>query len=257
MKPCFVLLTDFGLQDAYVGQLKAVLLSRCPEAQIIDLSHGILPQNVVQAALILKTSYKYFPKHSIFICIVDPGVGTSRKIILVDSGNYTFLAPDNGLLSGVLDTEKTYSLYQIVNPSKKTLVSSTFHGRDILAPAATAFAQDRGRFLKTLKRLSSIEPLKFPRVKRTKNQMAGEIIYFDHYGNAISNISRDFLREKEWRDKKVYINGKKIMWCETYGLAKSSVIALWNSSALLEVAVPSGSAKEKQRLKIGDEVFIR
>jgi len=140
-KKFIVLLTDFG-NDFYVGQIKGVIKSIFNDVEIIDLTHNIQPQNVIQAAVVIGESYKYFPKGSIFICVVDPGVGSKREIILVKKDSYLFLAPNNGLLTKIIDNN--CKVYKVVNEKyflKPT--SFTFHGRDIFAPVAAYLAKGK------------------------------------------------------------------------------------------------------------------
>ncbi len=139
--PCIALLTDFGSSDAYVAATKAVIVSICPAARILDITHNVAPQNIDQGAYLLWSIYKYFPKRTIFVSVVDPGVGTTRKVLLVQSSRYSFITPDNGLLKFLLPDLSCYSVREVKNASYfREDVSSTFHGRDIFAPVAAHLA---------------------------------------------------------------------------------------------------------------------
>ena len=202
-----VLTTDFGLSDPYVGVMKGVILGINPSAAIIDLTHQVQPQNLVHASFLLKTSHSYFPPDSIHVAVVDPGVGTFRKAILLTSPAGSFVAPDNGILSGVLEAfldrhpadggavpvPASCAAYELTNPDFQLHpVSSTFHGRDIFSPAAAhlslgAAAESFGPPLQELVWLP------FPQPSVQGNQIAGQVIYVDHFGNLVTNVPRDLL----------------------------------------------------------------
>ncbi|MCD6232212.1 SAM-dependent chlorinase/fluorinase [Candidatus Aerophobetes bacterium] len=193
-----VLLTDFGLENNFTGVVKGVIYSVNPEAKIIDLTHNISPQDIKEGAFYLLTSYKYFPQNTIFVVVIDPGVGSKRKIVLVKTAKYYFLAPDNGVLSWVLKKEKIERIIEVseekyfINP-----VSSTFHARDIFAPVAGYLSKGSPveNFGKEVKRIAFFP---FPQPKIEKNFIKGKILLIDRFGNAITNLSLkefDFLRE--------------------------------------------------------------
>ncbi|TLY27641.1 MAG: SAM-dependent chlorinase/fluorinase, partial [Ignavibacteria bacterium] len=136
-RPTIALLTDFGLSDPYVGSMKGVISAIAPGTPILDLSHEVLPQNITQAGYLLWSCYKYFPAGTIFVCVVDPGVGSGRRVLCVDGAGYRFLGPDNGLLQLVLDSLDGYSIVIVENRRYfRNEISPTFHGRDIFAPVA-------------------------------------------------------------------------------------------------------------------------
>ncbi len=253
MKPTIVLLTDFGVKDEYVGVMKGVILSSCPQASIIDLSHEVRAQNILQAAVILRNAYRFFPQRSLFVCVVDPSVGTDRKIIYLKTQNYSFLAPDNGLLGLVVQQEKKLKLLKVsMSPSKNDKISNTFHGRDVFAPIAAYLAN--GGEDKTLgNSLSRICSLKYPATKTIKGKVFGEIIYFDHFGNAISNICKRDINGTKF--KRVIIKKRTVPICKNYSESKR-LLALFNSNDLLEISQPNGSAQAQARLKIGEKVVL-
>ncbi|MBI3316954.1 MAG: SAM-dependent chlorinase/fluorinase [Candidatus Omnitrophica bacterium] len=261
MRRPIVLLTDFGLKDHYVGVLKGVIESLAPGTPVIDLSHEIAPQNILQAACLLEISYSYFPQKSIFVCVVDPGVGTSRKAIAVKTSRYYFVAPDNGLLSLALQHEKILSLRHIENIRffLTSSPSSTFHGRDIFSAVGAHLAnRDSEKIFNRLGRtLKSFRRVHSPALTKEAKTIRGEIIYFDHFGNAITNIRRSDAPESFWKKGKVYVNHKNIgPLCETYGKGKAGLKALWSSAGQLEIAFPNGSAKERGALKETQKVSV-
>ncbi len=256
-KPPIVLLTDFGLSDAYVGIMKGVLARLAPGAAVIDLTHGIEPQNVAHAAWTLSCSWRYFPPGSIFVCVVDPGVGTRRPLLVLEAGGCYFLAPDNGLLSPLM--QDRFRLRILSNSryylSKK--ISRTFHGRDILAPAAAHLWRSRV-FAKLGPAGTAKAGSALPAPVVSKSGIQGQILFFDHFGNAISNIPRQAAAETQWKRARVYLKRRLIGSLQsTYGTARKKAAALWNSSDYLEIACPGGSARNLLKMKQGETVRIR
>ncbi len=259
MHPPIVLLTDFGFKDHYVGVLKGVILSIHPTTTIVDLSHGVEPQNILQAASLLEISYSFFPKGSIFVCVVDPGVGTSRKILCAKSRNYYFLGPDNGVLTLALGHEPLMEVRSLENKkfySQKT-PSATFHGRDIISPCAAHLSRNRKVFNQLGPRIFKIRELKMPGVRKSKSRIEGEILYFDHFGNAITNIHRSLAEDFFWQKAEATVNdislGKLRL---TYGGGPQKLAALFNSASQLEIALPHGSALVEGSLEVGDSVVL-
>ncbi len=191
------LLTDFGTRDYFVGAMKGVILSINCEAQIVDITHEIEPQNIKSAAFTLKSCYRNFPEKTIFVAVVDPGVGSNRKAIIVETEKYYFVAPDNGLLSFIYDETKDFRVYELTN--KKYFlpsVSRTFHGRDIFAPVAAHLSRgvkpnELGAEIKDYIKLSGNQPRRI-----SANIIEGEIIHTDHFGNLITNLTAEDLPEK-------------------------------------------------------------
>lgn len=254
-----VLLTDFGLKDHYAGVLKGVILSIHPAAQIVDLSHGVEPQNILQAASLLEISYSFFPKNSIFVCVVDPGVGTSRKILGVKTKNYFFLGPDNGVLSMALARERPLEIRSVENKKffAQKMPSTTFHGRDIISPGAAHLAKNPKVYAQLGPRLSKIHELKIPGVRRSKRRIEGEILFFDHFGNAITNIHRRIADEVFWRRAEIRVREMSLgNLRSTYGAGPRILTALFNSAAQLEIALPHGSARVAGSLEVGDSVIL-
>lgn len=249
------LLTDFG-NDACVGIMKGVIFGLHPKAQIVDLAHHIAPQSVEEAAFILKSAYPYFPEGTVHCAVVDPGVGSDRSILIVRTKTAIFLAPDNGLLSVVLEDEKEVCLYKVTNTSLflKT-VSHTFHGRDIFAPVAAHL--DQGMSPEKIgESVDDYNKLNLPKAVITENLIRGEILFFDHFGNAITNIP-----ESELDTKSSYkITAGKIR-LKTINKTYSDVndltpIAIFGSHNHLEIAVRNGNAREQLSLQKGQIIEI-
>ena len=242
------LLTDFGLRDHYVGTMKAVMLSIEPSLTIVDATHEVEPQNVHQASYLLWASYRYFPDNALFVCVVDPGVGTSRRILVVKTPKWTFLAPENGLLDLVLSEEMVELAIAVdIDRLKRdmlipSVVSSTFHGRDIFAPLAAHIA--RGRKLTSFGdpfEAAVVEP-RF--VTERTPHVRPSILHIDHFGNIVTNISGGSLDFLSRTIRGIGIRRKAIAtWINYYNSAPSREPCLIiGSSGLVEIAVKKGSA---------------
>ncbi|NDJ76310.1 MAG: SAM-dependent chlorinase/fluorinase [Chloroflexi bacterium] len=188
-KPSIIaVLTDFGLSDAYVGTMKGIVLSLCPTARIVDLTHDIRPQNVKQAAYVLLTAYRFFPPGTVFLVVVDPGVGTQRKPIAVQTDRGLFVAPDNGVLSYVLSVVELQAAVVLDNSDYHLPdVSATFHGRDLFSPVAAHLAN--GMRLESLgSALDQLKHLPEPLLEVALPDIRGEVLHTDHFGNIITSI---------------------------------------------------------------------
>jgi S-adenosylmethionine hydrolase len=253
------LTTDFGYKDPFVGIMKGVILGINPNARIVDLSHGISPQDIRGAALVLSNSAPFFPPGTIHVAVVDPGVGTGRRAILIESEGSFFVGPDNGVLGLAVHGRKINRIVELANESYHlTPTSSTFHGRDIFAPVAAYLslgipACDFGPELKDYARLE------WPQVIKTEDGIQGQIIYIDNFGNLITNV-----RE---RDLKSLAGGKlavSLADVTIQGLAanyasaeQNDYAALINSWGLLEISCFNGHAHLRSGADIGDPVHIR
>ncbi len=188
--PVIALMTDFGQHDGYVGVMKGVIIAITSEVHIIDITHDIAPQNIASGAWTLATSYRYFPKRTVFVCVVDPGVGSSRQAIAVHAGDWFFVGPDNGLFSYILAEQSVHAAVVLSNPLYHlTQLSATFHGRDIFAPTSAHLA--RGIAMSELG--TQIDPATLQRIAITPPVRQGthidaQIVHVDHFGNLISNI---------------------------------------------------------------------
>jgi S-adenosyl-L-methionine hydrolase (adenosine-forming) len=268
--PIVALLTDFGTSDLYVGVMKGVILSRCPAAQCIDLTHEIAPQNVRQASYLLRTGYQYFPPHTVFLAVVDPGVGTNRRPLALHTAHGYFVGPDNGIFSGVLARA---SLIEAVALNMPSDTSQTFHGRDVFAPAAAALAN--GAAISTLGTpIGDVQREDWLRPTISESAVRGEMIHIDHFGNAITTIgacrwSGDGQLVIEAGERgvltlepsgcEVWIGEKRITQVvRTYGLTQAgAALALISSDGQLEIAVNGGNAAQQLQIQIGDAVELR
>lgn len=254
------LLTDFGQKDNFVGVIKGVILSINPNAKIVDICHEVKPHDILTGAFLLKSSFKYFPKGSLHLIVVDPGVGSQRKKLLVKTNDYFFIAPDNGVLSPALKEQSPLKIIEITNKNyflKPT--SDTFHGRDIFAPTA-AYLSKGEDFSKFGRPLSSFKALELPPLKVTKRALIGEIIYIDHFGNLISNIDKntliDFIQNKEF---KICIKNKiinKLSHSYLEGIRREP-LAIINSFNCLELAINSGSARDYLSVNKGTKIKVK
>ena len=259
-RPTVALLTDFGTRDHYAGTLKGVVLGICPDATLVDIGHEVPAHDVAAGALELAACYRYFPHGTIFLVVVDPGVGSSRRGIAADTGDYKFVAPDNGVLSAVFReappkkvvelTERKYSL---------PTVSRTFEGRDRFAPAAAYLA--RGIALVALgKSISNYQTIELPKPAAHGDELRGEVVRVDRFGNLITNIDRRaFEQFVEQRSIAIEVGGKEIpRIVATYAEAPpGELCALFGSTDHLEVAINAGDAAAALGLGRGTAARVR
>ncbi|MBC8199248.1 MAG: SAM-dependent chlorinase/fluorinase [Desulfobacterales bacterium] len=259
------LITDFGVDDEYVGVMKGVILSINPAAVIVDIAHHIEPQNLIQAAYIIKHSFKYFPEGTVHIVVVDPEVGSERAIIALEMKGHIFLAPDNGVLTLLMD-EANIGLIVRVEDSRYFLesVSRTFHGRDIFAPVAAHLSN--GVEIKALGMPIDKIDLEMLSVKyagiSNSGELVGAVVFIDRFGNLITNIDAKSLDKfcKVCKEEKLEfrIGQNKII-----GLSKSyksaqpqSPLAIIGSRGYLEIAVNCGNARRYFMANRGDTVTV-
>ncbi len=259
------LLTDFGTDDEYVGLMKGVILSIHPTATIVDISHRIDRHDIAQAAYAIHSSFSYFPEGTVHLIVVDPGVGTDRSLLVLKSNGHVFIAPDNGVLTLLYGDKNGSSLNRIVNPDYfKALVSSTFHGRDIIAPvgahlSAGLDANELGPEI-DMKNTVQLERL---RARCTKNnELRGKIVAIDHFGNLITNIHSEQLNlcwSTSTHDRLQIKTGSNVIegLSETYADASAdSPVALIGSRGYLEIAINQGNAANRLNACKGDEVWL-
>ena len=265
--PIITLLTDFGLADEYVGVMKGVILSILPEAVIVDISHDIAPQDIRQAAYMLMAAFPYFKPGTIHVIVVDPGVGTERRILCAKVDGHRFLAPDNGVLSLLMSQYNATDIIQVENQQYwRESISQTFHGRDIFAPVAAHLAAglaiDRlGRHHLTaadIKDLPDLKPL------RTEDgRWLGRIVSVDRFGNLITNIPANSLADDhrsceidhfiaEVSDR--IVPGSSLPYSQQ---PNGEAFALVNSRGYIEIAVKQGSATKLLKVAKGEAVVIR
>lgn len=260
--PLITLLTDFGDRDYFVASMKGVILSINPDVRIVDLSHQIVPHQIEEAGYVLQACYRYFPKGSIHVAVVDPGVGSDRRALLVSTPDYSFLAPDNGLLTRVLKETPGAEVRKIQNRDYRLPAEgSTFDGRDLFAPAAARLTMGTtpssfGPVIHDPVRLSITEP------KRQGDCLVGRIEYIDRFGNLISNLTAQHIREvRSW-------TGRASVDVSLAGRALGGVVssysdgtmgepaALVNSNGRVEVFVNGRSAAQELGLDIGAELVL-
>jgi S-adenosylmethionine hydrolase len=259
------LLTDFGNTDEYVGVMKGVMLSICPSVSVVDISHQLEPQDIVQAAFLVPAYFHYFPEGTIHIVVVDPGVGSQRAILAVHFRKHYFIAPDNGVLSLLLRDQKSDTIIEVTK-SKYFLepLSATFHGRDIFAAlgAHLACGQKIESFgaRRKAKEIIYLDDLTAKVIE--SGELVGKIISIDRFGNLISNIDaiqlRDFYPSDSSQQVHITIGSLTISgMAKTYAdAAPEAPLALIGSRGYLEIAFNCGNAQKRLKARRGDRVLI-
>lgn len=258
MSSVITLTTDFGVQDHYVGVLKAMLISIAPEARLIDISHQIPPQDIMAGAWVVRNTAMLYPPDSVHLVVVDPGVGTARKPVALRINDQFFVGPDNGIFSLIADSH-SYQAVELTNteywlPSQ----SRTFHDRDIFAPVAAHLS--RGVPLNDLGKPSEqLETYRWAVPISDKDGIQGWIVHIDHFGNLISNIPGKMIREAAAvADLKIYVGNtilEKIV--DTFGdVEEGEPAAYIGSSGVLEVAINKGSARQMLGVEKGAQISI-
>jgi len=253
------LLTDFGLEDEYVGLVKGVILRVNPSAQIVDLCHEVPPGDVSKANWLLRWSWGYSPGGTVHVVVVDPGVGSSRKILCLDHQGHRFLAPDNGVLSSVLAGISRPRLYAVANRryALKT-ISHTFHGRDLFAPAAGHLSRGLAPY-RLGPRVTTFRRLALPAVKKNAHALEGRVIHLDRFGNAVTNLPAEEVKRLARRGPlRVLVKGIRPLKIQSSysSVSQGDPLALVGSRDLLEIAVSRGSAHRKLRLQVGDPILL-
>ncbi len=260
--PLITLLSDFGLKDPYVAEMKAVISNVSPTARIIDITHSIAKFNVTMGAFVLASASKYFPKGTIHAAVVDPGVGTKRLPILIETSSSRYVGPDNGILILAAQNEGIKHVYKIANQRfMLPKPSYTFHGRDVFAPAAAHLANGV-KPEKFGQELSRYEIPRFARISFRNNKLHGEVIHVDDFGNIITNITRKNLdglraRLKETLNVKLKNTAINPEFCAAYGdVPISHLLALIDSHDFLEIAINQGSAAKELGIQVGYGVTV-
>ncbi len=268
------LATDFGLTDGYVAAMKGVILGINPEAKLVDICHNIKPQNIAQAAFVLSTAYPFFPQKTVHLVVVDPGVGTERRAIILRTSLADFVAPDNGVLSYVMPESSAKPVADSFTPQQEELepgleavaitkpqfwrtpVSPTFHGRDIFAPVAALLSLgfppiEFGEAITSLVMLPRPQPY-----QRPDGSVVGDVLHIDNFGNLITNIKNSDL-PKTKQPITIAVGNQIILGLSrTYSEGKG-LLALIGSSGYLEVSLRGGSASAFLEAEIGSEVRLR
>jgi S-adenosylmethionine hydrolase len=258
-RPTIAIVTDFGTHDHYAGTLKGVILTLCPDVTLVDLTHDIAPHDVLGGALELAAAYRYFPVGTIFLVVVDPGVGSPRRGLVADTGEYRFVAPDNGVLSLVFRETRPKRVVDLTERRyARPTVSKTFEGRDRFAPAAAWLA--KGIELAAMGRpVAQWQTLSVPEPAAVDGHMTGEVLRVDRFGNLVTNIDRKrFEQFRHDADIEISIDGRPVdRLVATYAEAEAgAVCALFGSTDHLEVALNGGSAASTLHLGRGAPVRI-
>ena len=257
MTALVALTTDFGLVDPWVGIMKGVIATRAPEARVVDVTHGIPPQNVLAGALVLRHAVPYFPPGTIHLAVVDPGVGSERRPICVETPREVLVGPDNGLLSlaAAAPPARVYHLKEgRFFPSPR---SATFHGRDVFAPVAAALATGT-RPSELGPEITDLHRLQVPEPRREAGTIRGQVIYVDHFGNLITNVPRSLLTNFPGEASSISIRGTRVSGLSpSYAAVPSGrPVAVVNSWDHLEIAVRDGSAAASLGAGVGDDVIV-
>jgi S-adenosylmethionine hydrolase len=245
MRPVIALLSDFGTRDHYAGTMKGVMIGICPDVTLLDITHDITPHDVIEGALQLAASYRYFPAGTIFLAIVDPGVGSPRRGIAAEAGDYRFVAPDNGVLTAVLRELPPKRVVELTERRyARPTVSRTFEGRDRFAPAAAWLA--KGIQLSALGRtVTNYQQVDLPQVALGETQLGGVVLLVDRFGNLVTNIDRrTFEAFARSQPVTLRVAGRPIAGVvATYAdIRAGEVCALFGSTEHLELAANGESA---------------
>ena len=258
LNPIITLTTDFGTADWFVGVMKGVVSGLSPTAQIIDVTHEIPAGDVKAGAFALMAGYHFFPKGSVHVVVVDPGVGSQRRAIAVETKDYFFIGPDNGVLSWALRGEQVRKIVALKNDAYFLKpVSRTFHGRDIFAPVAAQLS--RGVSLRKLgPELADFQRLNWPEPVSSSRAVVGEVLYVDRFGNALTNIDAELLKALGSRNLQVRMGRRPMFPVADYyqAVRHGKPVAVPGSSGFLEIAINGGSAARRLGLKTGVKVKV-
>jgi hypothetical protein len=260
MPALITLTTDFGLADPYVAEMKGVILRISPHSRIVDVSHDVEKFNVRMAAYTLASAAPYFSKGTVHLAVVDPGVGTKRRAILIQTQQASYVGPDNGVLALAARSQGIEHVFEITNPRfKLSIVSNTFHGRDIFAPAAAYLSKGvrPAEFGPEIKRISLP---RFTRIVRGKNMLVGEVLHTDGFGNVITNFPQEELQSAGAKIKigvKLKSRRMTLKLCRSYAEAKKNeALAIVGSHGFLEVSINQGDAAAILGVKAGDKITL-
>lgn len=258
-RPVIALLSDFGSQDHYAGTMKGVALGICPDATLVDISHDVTPHDVLGGALQLAATYRYFPHGTVFLAVVDPGVGSKRRGLAADIGDYRLVAPDNGVLTAVFAETPPKKIVEITERRYgRPTVSRTFEGRDRFAPAAAWLA--KGTQLTALGRpAQNYQTIELPEATLEADTIQGEVIRIDRFGNAVTNIYRkSFEHLANTGSVQIDAGDHRVeRLVETYAdIEDGEVCALFGSTDQLELAANAASAADQLTLERGSAVVV-
>ena len=258
--PIITLLTDFGTKDPYVASMKGTILNINPQCTLVDITHHVKPHDIEEGAFVLATAYSFFPKGTIHLCVVDPGVGGPRKPLLFVTADYFFVGPDNGIFTLALQRERVKQIVALTNPKYfLSRVSTTFHGRDLFAPVVghlslgvkpNAFGHQVGRWTQ----------LAFQKPWVEGRRLIGEILHIDAFGNLISNIDEEYLFHFVKENPFIIRAGKRIIRGLKKGYwegKRDERMALFGSGGLLEISVRESSAQKRLKVEKGDKIIVQ
>jgi S-adenosyl-L-methionine hydrolase (adenosine-forming) len=253
------LTTDFGNTDWFVGSMKGVIYGIQPGVNIVDITHEVPPGDIRTAAFMLMADYKCFPRLTVHVAVVDPGVGSDRPAIAVRTTDYHFVGPDNGVLSWALRREKVLEIRRLENAEVfRQPVSATFHGRDVFAPVAARLSQ--GVLLDWIgPEVASYEEMEWPVAELRGETLAGQVLYVDRFGNAITNMDAAALTALGDRELTVVLPGGQTCLVKKFyaEVEASQPIALLGSTGFLEIAINTGHAAKQFNLKVGTPIEVR
>ncbi len=261
MNSIITMITDFGTNDHYVGVMKGVVLGINPDATIVDISHGVRQQDIRQGAYLLRSSYRYFPPGTIHLVVIDPGVGSTRKPIIIETKNYYFVGPDNGVLYTAACDDGIKQAYEISDKSWMLKdVSHTFHGRDIFSPTAAYLSRGRDPS-KYNEKLDTVVKMQFPTASVQSKKIQGEVITSDRFGNLVTNIrARHIDRlEKQAKGRLLVRIGNDVIegLSTSYAQVKvGQLLAIIGSSGLLEISVNQGKASDRYSSQAEEPTYV-
>jgi S-adenosyl-L-methionine hydrolase (adenosine-forming) len=256
------LLTDFGTADYFVAAMKGVILGRAPGAAIVDVTHEVPPQQVEDAAFTLLAAYRAFPAGTVHVAVVDPGVGSARRAVVVDAGGHRFVGPDNGLFGWVIEREGGARVFHVTRGEHfRRPVSATFHGRDVFAPVAAALASgvlpdELGPEIRDFVRLPSLRPR-----RHDDGSLEARVLHVDRFGNVVTGFTADDLPPDFGASPFRIVAGEgeirtlRRFYAEP-GAESGEPFAIWGSAGFLELVSFRGSAAERLGLRRGDPVVI-
>jgi S-adenosylmethionine hydrolase len=265
--PLITLLTDFGTADYFVAAVKGVILAGNPTANIVDITHDIPPQDIEAAAFTLLAACSSFPAGTIHVAVVDPGVGSARRPILIELGGQFFVGPDNGIFSYVCESDESLGvkaeMFHLTNPEYfRRPVSATFHGRDVFAPVAAALSTgvrpaQLGTSISQIVRLSQLQP-----TTSRDGRLLARIIHIDRFGNCVTNITQNDLTAKMIAaGATLRLKGKSVKSFRSYFAeemkGKGRLFGIWGSAGFLEIAAANESAAKLLKAQRGDLVIVK
>ncbi len=258
-RPIITLTTDYGTSDHFAGVMKGVILSINPEVEVVDITHSVLAHDILDGALAIGQAYRYFPAKTVHVVVVDPGVGTARRPILVAGDQHYFVAPDNGVLSSVYEQSESLHVWNVISEHYfRQPVSKTFHGRDVFAPVA-AWLTKSWQTSSFGDPITDFVRFAIPRVKMNGNTIQGAVLRVDHFGNLVTNVTLEDLPDLAAGGKvKIHVgDGQVARVVETFAQGEAGeVVGLIGSSGHLEISVNKGNASRTLGAGRGAEVSI-